>query len=460
MKSCLKTNLSTFLSLISLAGIWLTAAARGAEAAPGTDTEVLLDLLLEKGLISAQDADKVRAELAGRASQSADEFAKRSKLHFAKWMDAIQLYGDARLRFEQRGGEDGTGPGDDRLERTRWRYRLRGGLKMEFTDHLRAGIQLETGQGGRSANVTFGGDDGPWGKSADGLYLGLLYLNWTPADWLGVTAGRQSNPFFITSLVWDGDLAPEGLTESFKVRTGKLDLFATFGQYLYDDSDSNNVFGAGPNFSDAYLFVNQVGARFDLAREVTLQVAPVLNVYSGPGDSFRGPFVGATPANSTGINDLLLLEIPAELKFKVSSLPARVFGDFAVNLQGAERARAAGTPQFTEDVDAWLAGVELGSARKKGGWNFRAVYQMSGLYALDPNLVDSDTFDLRLNMKGFVVQGTYALTDFANLTVTYANAERNNRALPTGAVGDLGGKAGTAYLENYQLFQADLTFKF
>jgi hypothetical protein len=119
--------------------------------------------------------------------------------------------------------------GDDLMERNRWRYRLRSGARMEFTDNLRAGVQLETGSSGRSSNVTFGDDAGPWGKSTDGIFLGLLYLNWTPTDWLDVTGGRQVNPFKVTSLVWDGDLAPEGLTETFKTKAGKFDLFATFG---------------------------------------------------------------------------------------------------------------------------------------------------------------------------------------------------------------------------------------
>lgn len=456
-----KTQLLSLLGVVSALTLNPTnLSAADAKPAQASDAEVLLNLFQEKGMISPQEAEKARTELAKRSAQSAEEFAKQSKVHFAKWIEGIDLYGDARLRFETRGGENGAVAGDDRMERNRWRYRLRAGAKMEFTDNLRAGIQIETGSSGRSSNVTFGDDAGPWGKSSDGIFLGLLYLNWTPTDWLDLTAGRQANPFKVTSLVWDGDLTPEGLSESFKTKAGKFDLFATFGQYVYDDSNPDNAFGGGASYGDAFLLVNQVGAKFNVSKDVSVQVAPTLNVYSGQGDTYRGPFVGTTVVNSIGINDLLVVEIPAEVKFKVGSIPARVFGDFAMNLQGDDRARAAGTPQFDDEVYAWQAGAELGSAKKKGGWSMKAFYQMSDLYALDANLVDSDLFDSRLNMKGFVVQGVYALTDFANLTLTYANADRNNQSLPTGAVGDLGGPTGTAFLENYQLFQADLNFKF
>lgn len=438
----------------------LSSSAEVMQTAPASDADILLDLFQEKGLISTEDVAKARSELARRSPKSPEMSAADSKVKFADWVKGIDLYGDVRLRFEHRGGEDGLAAGDDRLERNRWRYRLRAGARMEFTDQFRAGIQLETGPSGRSSNVTIGDDAGPWGKNSDGVYIGLLYLNWTPTDWFGATAGRQANPFKVTSLVWDGDLSPEGLTESFKHRVGKVDLFATFGQYLYDDSNPDNVFGAGPDFSDAFLFVNQIGARYHFSKDVSVQIAPALNIYSGEGDTYRVPFVGTTVTNSVGIDDLLVLEIPAEVKFKVGQVPARVFGDFALNLKGDDRARAAGNPDAEDEVYAWQAGLELGSAKKKGGWSLKAFYQMSDLYALDANMVDSDLFDARQNMKGFVVQGVYAFTDFLNATLTYANGDRNNKSLPTGAVADLGGPTGTAYLEDYQLFQADLNLKF
>jgi hypothetical protein len=442
--------------IFSVPYLW---AADATPARP-SETDVLLDLLQQKGLITSQEAEAVRTETARRTTSSGESTVETVKLPFAKWVENVDLYGDARMRFEHRSGEDGATAGNDHIERNRWRYRLRAGVRMELTDHFRAGIQIETSPAGRSSNVTIGDDAGPWGKNSDGIFVGLLYLNWTPTDWFSTTAGRQPNPFKVTSLVWDGDLTPEGLTESFKLKAGKFDLFATFGQYIYDDSNPDNVFGAGPDFSDAFLFVNQVGARYSFNKNVSAQIAPALNVYSGEGDTYRVPFVGTALTNSVGINDLLVLEIPAEVKFKLGPLPARVFGDFALNLEGKDRARAAGNPDHDDEIYAWQAGLELGATRKKGDWSLRAFYQMSDLYALDANMVDSDLLDSRLNLKGFVAQGAYAFTDFLNLTLTYANGDRNNKSLPTGAVGDLGGPTGTASLENYQLFQADLNLKF
>jgi hypothetical protein len=456
------------LHLLSLFGVSAGLALsptllRGADSgakAPASDADVLLNIFQDKGLISPQDVEKARAELAKRAAKSSGEGAKDSKIKIAKWIESVDLFGDARLRYEYRGGEGGDKTGGDQMERNRWRYRLRAGARLQFTDHFQGGVRLESGPSGRSSNVTYGDDVGPWGKNTDGLFIGLLYFNYAPTTWFNATAGRQENPFKTTSLVWDHDLTPEGLSESFTHTVGKFDLFATFGQYIYDDSNPDNVFGAGADFSDAFLFVNQVGGRFNFNKDVSAQIAPALNFYSGQGDTYGGPFVGSTLLNTVGINDLLILDVPAEVKFKIGSVPARLFGDFAVNLEGSDRARAAGNPSEDDEIYAWQAGVEVGSAKKKSGWSGKAYYQSTGLYSLDANMVDSDLFDSRLNMNGFVLQGVYAFTDFLNVTLTYANADRKNNSLPTGGVGDLGLPSGTAELEKFQLLQADLNFKF
>lgn len=446
--------------VLVVAGVFLFGEMLCAGEKTESEALLLLDLLERKGLLTRKEAEEARAELQRRQVVSLEEYAQRSKLQVSRWLERLDLQGDARLRFEHRSGEDGRLVGDDRRELNRWRYRLRVGARMEFTEELRAGVQLQSGTSGRSGNVTFGGDAGPWGRGDDGLYLNQLYVNWTPVDGFGLTVGRQPNPFEVTSLVWDPDFQPEGLSEQFRLRQGRWELTLTLGQFLYDDSNPDNPFGGGPAEADAYLFMQQVGLRYRPAKDWSLAVAPLLHVYSGAGDSFRGPFVGTTLANSVGVNDLLVLEVPCEVRFTGGWFPVRLLGDFAVNLQGRDRARAAGTPRYEDENTAWMAGVELGQARGKGGWRLRATWQSSGLYALDPNLVDTDAFDSRLNMKGIVLTGTYLFTDFCDVTLTYAHGNRRRAALPTGALGDLGGGLGTAWLDNYQLFQADLNVRF
>jgi hypothetical protein len=225
---------------------------------------------------------------------------------------------------------------------------------------------------------------------------------------------------------------------------------------VYDEANPDNPLG-GASVTDAFLFGQQVGARFKVTPDISLQLAPTLYAYSGGGDSFNSTFVGTTAANSTGINDLLVLEIPAEVKWKLGKVPLRAFGDFAVNLEGQERAARAGFGDQDDQIYAYQAGLEIGSARKKGGWSLRGFWQRTDLFALDPNLVDSDLFDSRLNLEGFALQGIYAFTDFLTFSVTYAEADRANSALPTLGAGDL---KDLNPLRHYRLLQADLSYKF
>ncbi|HEY7000811.1 MAG TPA: hypothetical protein VH330_03635, partial [Candidatus Udaeobacter sp.] len=77
-------------------------------------------------------------------------------------------------------------------------------------------------------------------------------------------------------------------------------------------------------------------------------------------------------------------------------------------------------------------------------------------FALDPNLIDSDLFDARLNMEGVAVRAGYMLADAIVLNLTYGYAWRIDDSLGTGGTGDI----PINPLDQYQLFQADLSVNF
>jgi hypothetical protein len=148
--------------------------------------------------------------------------------------------------------------------------------------------------------------------------------------------------------------------------------------------------------------------------------------------------------------------MPTEFGFKIGELPARVFGDFAVNLDAEDRARAAGHPEADDERYAYQIGIGFGQLKAKHDWQIQAFYQHAEQYSLDPNLVDSDIFDSRVNMEGIAIQAGYALSDAVTFNLTYAYGEQINKALGTGGVGDI----GVNPLREYQLFQVDLNYKF
>jgi hypothetical protein len=414
----------------------------------------------------------------------------------------IELYGDARVRYEYRGGrtadDDPLNP-NDWLERHRERYRVRIGLRGKLTDDWFFGLRLETSTSPRSTNVTFGDDssvNGPFSKESDRISVGQAYLGYKGIPDLTLTAGRMPIPVLFTSMVWDDDINVEGLAEQWKhtfvigggaaatpaySKDGKtiseappseplmkIDVFANFGQFVYDDTNPENPIGParttdGNGFTqrvpttDAFLLAWQVGVKFDFPKKFYFQLAPTLYNYTGTGDSFNIYFQGdTTDTNQTGINSLLVFDMPMEIGWKVGKLPMRIFGDFAVNLEGDDRAAAAGHPGSDGQRYAYEIGLGIGQLKAKSDWQINAWWQHTDQYALDPNLVDSDIFDSRVNMQGVAVKAGYALADAIVFNLTWAYGWRSNGNFGTGGVGDI----GINPLDQYQLFQADLSLKF
>lgn len=422
----------------------------------------------------------------------------------------LELFGDVRVRYEYRGGQgaENTDIVNDWQERRRERYRLRLGLRGTLLDDWFFGVRLETGANPRANNVTFGddtsttspGNGGPFAKGSDGINVGQAYFGYKGLKDFTLTVGKMPNPFVTTFMVWDADINPEGLAEqwkhSFKLGGGSassqegyskegkmvannpekpgstLDLFVNFGQFVYDDENPENPVGPRPVSggnqvpnNDAILLGWQAGGRFTFPNQVYAQIAPAIFNYTGNGDTFDTHFQGGSPGitnaaslaqNQTGINSLLVFEIPGEIGWKLGDLPMRVFGDFAVNLEGDDRAAAAGRPDKGDQRYAYQIGVGVGQLKKKNQWQVDVFWQHNQQYSLDPNLIDNDIFDGRLNMEGVGLKAGYMLTDAVFFNMTYVYAWRIDDSLGTGGANDI----AINPLDNYQILQADLSVKF
>ena len=160
--------------------------------------------------------------------------------------------------------------------------------------------------------------------------------------------------------------------------------------------------------------------------------------------------------NQTGVNNLLVFDVPMEFGFKLGELPVRIFGEFARNFSGDTRAVAAGHPDKTDEVNAYQIGAGIGKLKEKHSWELRGFWQHADQFSLDPNLVDSDIFDSRVNMQGFAVFFGYQITDAVYASLQYAHGNPVDNTLGTGGIGDL----GINPVDDYNLFQADLGWKF
>jgi Putative porin len=476
-------------------------------ASRGQDAGALLDLLVRKKLITDQEAEEVRTEL---VKESASTAAGKWKLSTP--ITEIELYGDVRLRYEYRGGrlpdhdQFGQDNQNDWYERHRERYRLRVGLRGTLADDWFFGLRLETNSDPRSTNVTFGGESsgGPFAKGDDGIFVGQAYFGYTGFPDFKFTGGRMPQPLITTSMVWDDDINPEGLAEQWKhtftfnlgggggeavqsyskggyskegkgvvaAHAGepfklKLDVFANFAQFVYDDENPENPIGPNPTTNangptqkipttDAFMLAWQVGARLTFPNNVYFQLAPTIYNYTGNGDTFNVHFQGDPGGNQTGINSLLVFDMPMEVGWKLWNLPMRIFGDFAVNFDADDRAEAAGHAGGGGQRYAWELGIGVGQLKTKNDWEIRAWWQHSDQFSLDPNLVDSDIFDARVNIQGIAVKAGYMLADPISLNLTYSYGWRTNGNYGTGGIGNI----PINPVDQYQLLQADMSVKF
>ena len=415
--------------MLNLKSKLLTTAAFlfGAGLALAQDSGPLIDLLVKKGVVNDQEAEELRAELVK------DFVANTSagKLSLGSTLTELKIAGDVRIRYEDRVGEL---PSGDHQERDRFRYRFRTSLTGKLVNNWAFGVRLETATGSRSSNVTMGDDAGPFAKNNDTVNIGQIYVTYTPTPEWTFTAGRMANPFVATSMVWDGDINPEGLAETYRHREGNNEFFATLGQFLYSTSGTQNTFGGVPNAAgtkDLYMLGWQGGyKRYVEGTTTYFQVAPVVyNYYQS--DQRRNPAAFNaifTPTNGAAINNLFVLDVPFEYNWVAKNgVPLRAFADVAVNFDGKARATKFGQPSLDGEDKAYHIGFQYGKASLKGEWDVRVLYQSVGAFALDPNLVDSDLFDSRTNMKGFVVGANYALGAATQLSLTYGNGKRKNK---------------------------------
>jgi hypothetical protein len=530
MTTLFSSNNPRWAMVASLAGAFALLVTAGAAAqssstaaASPSDAEILLNIFQKKGLISNQDASQAREALeANRKGLEDTNAASSFKFKTGGAIQSMELFGDLRFRYEYRAGVLGAGTkyaGDvDALNR--WRYALRLGVRGDLTDDFYYGVRLETGVNPRSTWNTFGNNgasqapyEGPFSKANNfAVYIGQAYLGWRPTPWLDLGVGKVPQPLYTTPMVWDSDYNPEGFVERLKFAAGPVDFFATFGQYTYQDVNPSTpaAFIAPTVGNSAWLLAWQAGANYHIDTNTSFKLAPALYNYVAHGNtsagSFGSTFVGqgttlglnygpgaaalttssstlpgasatAGGYNQTGINNLFIFELPGELNFKAGSLDARVFGDFALNLAGDDRARAAyatgkaeGAPfpgglQLGQDM-AYQAGFAIGNnlglvngtTARKHTWEARVYWQHVEQYALDPNLLDSDFFEGRGNLEGIYAAVAYSLTDAVIGTLRYGHAERIDKNLGTG-----GFNADLPLpnpIEKYDLVQVDLTMKF
>jgi len=462
----------------AVAGSFMVGFGTNAMADSTTD---IVNALVSKGVLTEEEGSLLTKGHEGEKAGQEKAMKKASKLKISDAIDNATVYGDIRVRAEERKGSGiykTAGFSEDET-RDRARYKLTLGVKTEagkwYTD-----LALAMGANGRSDNATFGKPATANINDKETLFVKRAMVGFKATDWLALEAGRMNNPLYTTPMVWDGDLTFEGLIEKAKFKLGDADVFLTAAQAEYQGDRKNFDRNADDTVTTEF-FTFQGGAKLPINDSTSAKAALTYTTYSHNTATNKpfSPGLGTQTAsggtlysrNGAGVNDLDIIEVPAEINFMASNnIGIRAFGDYVYNTSGNDRAKAAarvdGNVVNTNDDTAWMLGVAVGSAKDlkafegnkmaKGDWSARVWYQDVGAYAVDPNAVDSDFMDSRVNMKGVVFKAQYNIEDnvFVNFAAGRATRKDNNLGAG-GAASDL-----ALNLKDFDLYQLDLTYKF
>lgn len=443
-----------------VAGIFASTVALTAYADSTTD---IVDALVNKGVLTEEEGKLITKGRTGERAGQEKKDKAFSKIKISDAIDSATIYGDIRVRHETRSA---TNQNDIEYTRNRERYKITAGVKTEagawYSD-----LAFAMGSEGRSDNATFAGASSVTNGNApkETLYVKRAMVGVKPTEWLALEAGRIANPLYTTEMVWDKDLTHDGIAAKFNYTLGDYKLFGTTEAFQYKGDSKIYTNGTTADVTTNEVVVGQVGVEKELTDKIKAKAAATYYKYGNAGGDFKpgvGTAIVPTGTNVIGTNNLEIVELPGEVTYKISdNMSAKLYGDYVVNLDADRRASLAGdTSSAAGDDTAWLLGASVksqaGKKEAKGDWEVKGWYQQTGLYALDPNAVDSDFFDSKINVKGYVIKGQYALADNVFVNGAYGHGSRyNNDMATTGVNGD------TSYnFKDFDLVQVDLTYKF
>ncbi|MCP4899362.1 MAG: hypothetical protein GY906_20550 [bacterium] len=445
--------------LVVLAAVLLSVLSASFVSAQQSEVESLIELLVQKGIITADQAVAIRASedskvdqltqlliaqnvitvdeakvvtqvdapriaVAESATPAAIADAPVVKAEKKSWTDRLRITGDLRLRYE--GFSQDNSFYHDR--RDRFRIRLRPGLEATITDNLKAGFQLRNGDPNDpvSNNTSFDG-----GFQAKDFNLDQVYVDWRATNWLGLIGGKfdAGKRWSVSDFQWDDDVTVEGAMQNFGFgsngRSFKGFKLATY-QYSLEESKSN---------IDSYLFGAQLRSDMKLSSDNSLALGAGYDYWENPQAvvdlTLSGKLGGNKITNFLDQDNLLvsdfeILNLFAEWKNIASKTwPVKVNLFYYQNLGAKSVAKDQDTGYFVR--------LQVGDYKKPGQVAFRYSRYYSEPDALFYVFTQSDTsrasnvdghrFDVRI---GAVARSYFNLTWY-NTRPSHGDDEELNR---------------------------------
>lgn len=381
-------------------------------AAWASETDLLLRKLVQKGVLTEQDAQELREEMAREKSGEAAvqpvsprATAGAGEQSLPDWARTMKWSGDLMLRHETQRREPAT-------DRNRERVRLRFGFTSKPWDPLELGVRLTTGASGDpvSTNQSFGST---FDRKA--ILLDRAYARYTPWEWMAIAGGKMENPFHtVSQIVWDADVTPEGgaLQLNFP-SSAPVKPFLNLGAFqiseLSGDAGDPALFGVqggaevtlplGLSWKPSAAYYDFTAIQGTTTANVTNSPAGNTTVAEGTATKFR--------------DDFNLVALASHLKLpEIAGQPVALVADWTHN-DGAE-----------DDDGAWTAGLEVGKVTEKlGSWKAAYAYKRVEPDAAFGAITDSDFGGGGTNHQGHRMGVQVGLNKWASLALTYIRTD-------------------------------------
>ena len=396
-----------------------------------------------------------------------------TRLGLPSWIDRIAFNGDIRLRYENdsfasRNALPAALNTSDRNynvsntteDRNRFRVRARLGADLNVNEWLVGGLRMTTGLASDpvSPNQTQEINKGKYTIGLD-----RAYLKAAPYDWLTLQGGRFGNPFFNTDLMWDPDLAFDGLAASFTPKFNDTwSSFSTIGAFPVEEIQQSDTSAS----KSKWLYALQTGIQWKAANRSTAKLGLAYYDYenvegqTSPGGN-ASLYTGTVPAfRQKGNNTFDVTRLNGSLgnlpgnegkyyalasKFKLLNATGQIdlltydpvhvilTGDYVKNIGFDHDEVLSRTGKDNkEETDGYQLRLDVGhnsftspnsSDVHKNDWSAMVAYKYLEADAVLDAFTDSDFSLGGTNAKGWILGANYAIDKNAWLSARYFSTD-------------------------------------
>lgn len=266
--------------------------------------------------VKAEIRDQLRQEVLAQAK--AERWAEPNAV--PSWLDRIKWEGDIRVRYQMEDYASNNATAEDYYYAADYGFNptraVAFGSQDDYgvngnssEDRNRYRVRARLGMLARISDDWSGGIRLATGSETDRvstnqsmgnnfnkytLSLDRAYINYAPTEWMTLVGGRMPNPWYSTDLMWDEDLSFDGFAATFKPAVGD----GSFRPFLTAGAFPLRE-DTPPKADDRWIFGIQAGGKWDFAQNANLTIGAAMYDFDNlegqlqSEDAYYDIFVGA-----------------------------------------------------------------------------------------------------------------------------------------------------------------------